>query len=167
MSSVAPGVAIFPPVEAFAWTPQTEALALRLFLFEGHSAAQIAAVLGGVSRAAVLSKLRRLGCRKGDVHHRPMRSPAPTAVRDPIARPPSAAWPPIPLPPLRQIGPSGTPSTLARLPDGCCRWPIDDPGPGRMHEALFCGGAPVAGAYCAAHRALATRGAEAKETPHG
>ena len=36
-----------------------------------------------------------------------------------------------------------------------------------MHEALFCGGAPVAGAYCAAHRALATRGAEAKETPHG
>lgn len=146
-----------------AWTPERERRAVRLYLIEGFTAAEVADVLGPpFSRAAVIGKMRRLGCLKRQV--RRVRSGAPAASLTPRRCPSSHAEarlppqrPPQPLPPLREIGPTGTPATLARLPLGACRWPIDDPGPGRMHLALFCGGPAGRQTYCAAHRALAMR----------
>jgi hypothetical protein len=146
-----------------AWTPERERRAVRLYLVEGFTAAEVADVLGPpFSRAAVIGKMRRLGCLKREARavlaetpaesRRPRRcSPRRAEVRLPPQRPPQ------PLPPLQEIGPTGTPTTLACLPHGACRWPIDDPGPGRMHLALFCGGPAGAHTYCAAHRALAVR----------
>jgi hypothetical protein len=114
------------------------------------------------SRAAVVGKMRRLGCLKREARavlaeppaesRKPRRcSPRRVEVRLPPQRPPQ------PLPPLREVGPTGTPATLACLPLGACRWPIDDPGPGRMHLALFCGGPSGGHTYCAAHCVLAVR----------
>lgn len=145
------------------WTPERERRAIRLYLVEGFSAADVADALGhGVSRAAVIGKMRRLGCLKREVRAtragavkeaRNPRCAAPTrtAVRLPPQRPPQ------PLPPLREVGATGTPVPLVALPAGACRWPIDDPGLGRMHLALFCGGPARGQTYCAAHRALAVR----------
>lgn len=138
------------------WTPEREARALRLFLREGFTAAEVAEALGcGVSRAAVSGKIRRLGFLK-------------RAVTPPVAAPVKACpprierrlpppRPPLPLPPLREAPPTGVPCRLACLPQDACRWPIDDPGPGRMHAALFCAGPAPGGVYCPSHRALAQR----------
>jgi hypothetical protein len=139
------------------WTPERVARALRLFLREGFTAAEVADALGAdISGAAVIGKIRRLGFRKCDVEVRPRRPAAATKLcgrgfkrRLPPQRPP------LPLPPLREIEPTGSPCRLACLPQDGCRWPIDDPGPGRMHTVLFCAGPAAGGPYCAAHRALA------------
>jgi GcrA cell cycle regulator len=146
-----------------AWTPERERRAVRLYLVEGFTAADVAGALGPpFTRAAVIGKMRRLGCLKRKVRaldghegwagRKPRRCASPRAERRlPPRRPPQ------PLPPLREIGPTGSPAPLACLPPGACRWPIDDPGSGRMHLALFCGGPAAADVYCAAHRALAVR----------
>jgi hypothetical protein len=146
------------------WTPERERRAVRLYLLEGFTAAEVADALGpAFSRAAVTGKMRRLGCLK----HAPRgvrgaaaaitpRKPARcAATRATLRLPPQR--PPQPLPPLREVGPTGAPAPLACLPAGACRWPIDDPGPGRMHLALFCAGPAAGHVYCAAHRALAVR----------
>jgi hypothetical protein len=113
-------------------------------------------VLGGVTRAAVISKIHRLGFLK--------RAGKPTAERvtASIRRPRiDSRLPPKrplqPMPELREVPSTGEPCPLAGLPAGACHWPVDDPGPGRMHLALFCAGPAPDGVYCAAHRALAGR----------
>ena len=139
------------------WTPEREARALRLYLREGFTAAEVADALGGeISRAAVIGKVRRLGFRKRDYAPVAERVPAATC-RTPIERRLPPKLPPQPMPLLREVPPSGEPCRLACLPAGACHWPIDDPGPGRMHAALFCNGPAPDGVYCAAHRALAAR----------
>jgi hypothetical protein len=164
-SSLAPAASQSPNRTADAdrfttWTPALERRAVRLYLQEGLTAAEVAYALGGhFSRASVISKIRRLGflkreARKVVVARRssPRRcEPIRTAWRLPPQRPPQ------PLPPLREVGPTGAATTLADLDAGACRWPIDDPGAGRMHLTLFCGGAAEGHTYCAAHRAIAFR----------
>jgi hypothetical protein len=111
------------------WTPEREARALRLYLREGLSAAEVADALGcGVSRAAVIGKIRRLGFLKRDYAGRTARTVAAVICRPRVDR---------------------------RLPPQRPPLPIDDPGPGRMHTTLFCAGPAPDGVYCAAHRALA------------
>lgn len=148
------------------WTPERQRRAVRLYLVERFTAADVAYALGpGFTRAAVISKMRRLGCLKREARatpvapgvSKPRREPARAAARrDTVRLPPQR--PPQPLPPLRELGPTGSPAPLACLAKGACRWPIDDPGPGRMHLALFCGGPASGHVYCPAHRALAVRG---------
>jgi hypothetical protein len=148
-----------------AWTPEQLRRAVRLYLIEGFTAADVAYALGpAFTRAAVIGKLRRLGHLKRDVRVAADSLGATKVGRRPRLRaslraeprlPPQR--PPQPLPPLREAGPTGLPVPLACLPAGACRWPIDDPGPGRMHLALFCGGPAARHAYCDVHRALAAR----------
>jgi hypothetical protein len=94
------------------WTPEREARALRLFLYEGFTAAEVADALGdGFSRAAVIGKVRRLGFRKRDVVGKPPRRTAIASVCSPGVEsrlPPQR--PLVPLPPLREVEPTGSPS---------------------------------------------------------
>ena len=143
------------------WTPARLARALRLYLREDFTAADVADALGaGFTRAGVIAKIRRLGFLKrnvratvGDEPRPPRRCAAAPRQRVDRRLPPQR--PPQPLPPLREVAPTGAPRPLACLPNHACRWPIDDPGPGRMHETLFCAGPAPNGVYCAAHHALA------------
>jgi len=142
------------------WTPESQARALRLYLREDFTAADVADALGaGFTRAGVIAKIRRLGFLKRNARAaagdepRPPRHCAPARPEVERRLPPQR--PPQPLPPLREVGPTGTPRSLACLGVRACRWPIDDPGPGRMHETLFCAGPAPNGVYCAAHHALA------------
>jgi hypothetical protein len=144
------------------WTPARVARALRLYLEEDFTAAEVADALdAGFSRAAVGGKLRRLGFLKRDTRGdageapRPARARAAGPARRRVERRLPPQRPPQPLPPLRDVGATGTPRPLSRLPSHACRWPIDDPGPGCMHETLFCAGPAPDGVYCAAHRTLA------------
>jgi GcrA cell cycle regulator len=137
------------------WTPEREARTLRLFLSEGFTAAEVADALGGdVTRAAVIGKVRRLGFRKRDCGP-PAERVRPAACPSRVERRLPPRRPPLPMPELRDVAATGEPCRLACLPVGACHWPIDDPGPGRMHATLFCAGPTQDGVYCAAHRALA------------
>jgi len=140
---------------------------LHLFLVEGLPASEVAAAIGGVSRAAVASKVRRLGYHKREVATRldALRAAPAAGVRPRIQRRLPPARPPQPLPPLREAPATGRPTTLAALSVKACRWPIDDPGPGEMHAALFCAGPAEDHAYCAVHRALARRQPASKPAP--
>jgi len=155
------------------WTPQTEARAVRLFILEGFSASEVALALGGgLTRAAVIGKMRRLGFRKRETFRtagldvlrgRASQPRTPASARIERRLPPQR--PPQPLPPLREVPATGDPTTLARLPANTCRWPIDDPGPGAMHTLLFCAGPTTGGVYCPAHRVLAGRSATPARSP--
>jgi GcrA cell cycle regulator len=150
-----------PRAGGSSWTPEREARAVRLFLLEGFTASEVADALGGgLTRGAVIGKIRRLGYFK---RQRVAPGPAcggraPRLAAACIERRLPPQRPPIPLPPLREVGGVGAPVTLAQLGKRDCRWPIDDPGAGRMHAALFCAGPALRGSpYCAAHGALAAR----------
>jgi GcrA cell cycle regulator len=176
-SPIRPSPSAPPPCERVAsaadpspWTPDREARAVRLYLQEGLTAAEVAEALGAdVSRAAVIGKIRRLGFGKRKSRAAvgedvvTVRSPVTSRARVERRLPPPR--PPMPLPPLREIGPTGAPGPLACLPAGACRWPIDDPGPGRMHLTLFCAGHAEDGVYCAAHRALSSNRPSAACSP--
>ena len=103
----------------------------------------------------MLAKVRRLGFRKREAcaSFDSFVPGLPGTRRRPSCQPPQP--PPIPLPPLRQAPATGTPAILADLKPGTCHWPLDDPGPGRMHLTRFCAGPAPGGVYCEAHRALA------------
>lgn len=73
--------------------------------------------------------------------------------------------PSTPLPCLRVVEASGKPARIIDPGFGGCRWPISDPGAGRMDETLFCCGPRDEGqTYCARHRAL---GISAANNPLG
>jgi GcrA cell cycle regulator len=145
-----------PSSQASTWTSERETRAVRLYMLEGFTAAEVADLLGGLTRAAVVGKMRRLGFLKRQRPRKPCEAVSATkAIRRECRLPPQPS--PIPLPPLRCVPPTGRPRPLACLTEGVCRWPIDDPGPGRMHLALFCAEPAGRHAYCPAHRALAAR----------
>jgi hypothetical protein len=133
-------------------------MAARLYLDEGLSAQDVALALGeGFSRGAVVSKMRRIGLFKRELIRSEPVERCPPRRAPPVERRLPPQRPPIPLPPLRSIPPTGVPAALADLGCGACRWPIDDPGPGRMHLVLFCAGPAGSQAYCPDHRALTAR----------
>jgi GcrA cell cycle regulator len=139
------------------WTPEQQARALRLYLDEGFTAADVADALGaGFSRAAVIGKIRRLGFLKRDrAAAAPPSCRAPRIRRTRLERRLPPQRPPQPLPRLREVAATGAPTRLADLACQSCRWPLDDPGAGQMHLTLFCAGPATRGVYCEAHHKLA------------
>jgi GcrA cell cycle regulator len=134
-----------------AWTDARIAL-MREYWDAGLTASQIAKKLGGVSRSAVLGKVRRLGFparvprRRADIDQRPKTRAARrrAANRERLAVSPAAAAPfadaDVPLAQRR---------TFDQLTPDACRWPIGEVG---AADFAFCGGASVAGkSYCARH----------------
>jgi GcrA cell cycle regulator len=118
---------------------------LKALWTEGLSASQIARVLGGVTRNAVIGKVHRLGLagRAG-----PARSERPRSVSHK-----SVARVAQPEPPIVEEDPivleDGSFATVLTINDRMCRWPIGDPSENEFH---FCGRKPKAGSpYCEAH----------------
>ncbi|MCB9958576.1 MAG: global cell cycle regulator GcrA-like protein [Rhodospirillaceae bacterium] len=94
----------------------------------GKSASEIAEILGGVTRNAVIGKAHRLGLSG---------RPSPIKRRE--------------APPAPVVEPTGT--TILSLTERMCRWPIGDP---RNPGFRFCGRSILPGhSYCAEHAAQA------------
>src|SRR5215471_1026165 len=104
-----------------SWTPERVSQALRLYLLEGLTATAVAEALGGVTRAAVIAKVRRLGHLKREVRlacatsllageTKARRRRGKRVELDRRCLPPQR--PPVPLPPLREVPPTGAPVTL-------------------------------------------------------
>lgn len=136
------------------WTPDEDAT-IRARA-KTHSAAQIAALLPGRSRASVTGRAWRLGesLAKDDITRRALEHPRRRARRSAppkLGPAPSEAWP-MASPTARRAALAVRPKLVAleALGPGECRWPYGA-------DALrFCAH-PVSGggAYCGAHRGLA------------
>lgn len=119
---------------------------LKTLWSEGHSASQIARLLGGVTRNAVIGKVHRLGLAGRANPSRSERPRMPTvskpAVR--VAQPAPAVVEEDPV-----TLDDGSFATVLTVNNAMCRWPIGDPSEGDFH---FCGRKPKAGSpYCEAH----------------
>ena len=114
---------------------------------EGLSASQIARVLGGVTRNAVIGKVHRLGLAGRASPSRVDRPRLPSAPRMSLRAPQPPAPPIIEEDPLTLE--DGSHATVLTINDRMCRWPIGDPSENEFH---FCGRKPKAGSpYCEAH----------------
>lgn len=118
---------------------------LKTLWSDGLSASQIARVLGGVTRNAVIGKVHRLGLagRAG-----PARSERPRSIAHKAVVRVSA-----PAPEIVEAEPilldDGHFATVLTINDRMCRWPIGDPSENEFH---FCGHKPKSGSpYCEAH----------------
>lgn len=119
---------------------------LKSLWAEGLSASQIARVLGGVTRNAVIGKVHRLGLagRAGPARaERPRSSMShKSVVRMAAPEPEIIEEDPVPLE-------DGKFATVLTINDHMCRWPIGDPSENQFH---FCGRKPKsASPYCEAH----------------
>jgi GcrA cell cycle regulator len=159
------------------WTDEVTQTAKALWL-DGISASEIARRIGAPTRNTVIGKVHRLGL-AGPAGVARLAPAAPKSVeaQEPRPRkqhasrpsPPAAiAAPIVALAPVQHLPPEVVagvdPRILARLERKMCRYPLDDPGPGRMEHALFCA-APLGedeGRYCAHHRGVCFRPAGEK-----
>jgi GcrA cell cycle regulator len=149
-----------------SWTDE-RVEALKKLWTEGHSASQIAAELGGVTRNAVIGKVHRLGLagrakspastpprpRKPRAASQMVRIPRP-AVRGNTALAHAYELEGDPEPELiDNVIPLGQRRSLLQLTEETCRWPIGDPG---TPDFFFCGGPRITSLpYCAYHSRVA------------
>lgn len=115
------------------WTEERVAK-LKALWGEGHSASQIAGILGDITRNAVIGKAHRLGLKGRPSPIRKEKTTAPKPVR-------RAAAAPV--------------ARTTRVSDRQCHWPIGHPREPGFH---FCGAPAVADKpYCEQHCAVAYR----------
>lgn len=132
---------------------------------DGQSASEIAKHLGGVSRNAVIGKVRRLGLSargrpSAPGAPRPPKPPKPHAVSQ-RRKPPAGAGgfnyrtSSTPKPPVFVVPETAADGALTtlQLVTGRCRFPV---GSASGADQLFCGAA-AEGRYCAHHRTVVYR----------
>jgi GcrA cell cycle regulator len=136
------------------WT-DNRAERLKTFWADGRSASEIAALLGEVSRCAVIGKIHRLGLPGRKTASRQPRRTSPrrdragrVSIRMPVFIRPLPV-PPIDLPPA----PAALMLSVAQLTGATCHWPVGDP---LLPGFGFCGCQKAPGApYCEHHAAIA------------
>lgn len=153
------------------WTEERVEL-LRKLWTEGHSASQIAAQLGGVTRNAVIGKVHRLGLsgrgkstRTTTTRTKPQRTakptdrsrsgPMPTMGNTALkmdAQPNSDILPAV-RPLIQEVEPVSKRANIMMLTERTCKWPIGDPTDGDFH---YCGNESKPGTpYCTYHARIA------------
>ncbi|WP_316171068.1 GcrA family cell cycle regulator [Bradyrhizobium sp. SZCCHNRI1058] len=158
------------------WTTHRLSIVQDLYN-SGKTAAQIACLIGGVTRNAVIGKIHRTVEKKPDFVDpsrmarrtftapttRPalrMRPEPKLGLRPPV--PPEKQRPVAPAPIIDATIPGEQRKTLPQLTNTCCKWPVGDPG---TPDFFFCGmpkpdnGRP----YCPAHE-LRAKGAEPRQS---
>ena len=135
---------------------------LRSLWTEGLSASQIARVLGGVTRNAVIGKVHRLGLAGRATPARADRPRLPSAPKVTV-RAQTPAAPVVEEEPV--ILDDGSFATVLTINDRMCKWPIGDPSENEFH---FCGRKPKNGSpYCEAHARKAYQPQQCRERDKG
>lgn len=146
-------------MNGIVWTDERVERLRKLWCDDGHSASRCAEMLEGVTRNAVISKIHRMGWKRGGTRvfdpgarRRPRRLPKPTTSNvvgmTPRPRQPTLPADPLPEPTALYVEPSKR-LKLLDLENHHCRWPFEDPG---HPDFGFCGGPKLLGQpYCDAH----------------
>lgn len=137
-----------------SWTAEKVDTLKRLWGKDANSAADIAVVIGGMTRQAVIGKAHRLGLATPPISHiNDCRLKGRTPRRRNPFIPPRPDIIPEPTIVDDRLIPIAQRRTLMQLDAHTCRWPVGDPGtPG----FFFCG-ATTAKVYCKAHQRRAWR----------
>jgi len=144
---------------------------LRELWGNGKSASEIADLLGGVSRNAVIGKAHRLGLsgRPSPIRKREDGAPAQAtrgtaaaqAPAAPAAKPAAPAKPTVVADRDAGLGDDGG-ATILNLTERMCRWPIGDP---KKPGFRFCGRPAIAGLpYCQDHATVAYQAPSSKKS---
>lgn len=142
-----------------SWTDERVSLLKRLW-GEGHTAAEIATQLGGVTRNAVIGKAHRLKLSNRASPIQQNRKPANKNVErkpavEKVKKEPKIVEKKEEAKVLKETSsvPSGKLYDLMDLEPRMCRWPCGDP---KEEGFGFCGAKTIAGIpYCAEHAKLA------------
>ncbi|WP_395675236.1 GcrA family cell cycle regulator [Inquilinus sp.] len=133
-----------------SWTDE-RVTQLRQLWGNGKSASEIAEILGGVSRNAVIGKAHRLELsgRPSPIKRKEDEEEEAVVVAVETAAPAAVAKVPARPAPERKSGGA----TILNLTERMCKWPIGDP---RDKDFHFCGKAAHGNLpYCAEHAAIA------------
>jgi GcrA cell cycle regulator len=138
-----------------SWTDERVALLKKLWS-EGKTAAEIAQLLGGITRNAVIGKAHRLRLsgRVSPIQQnvRPETIAVRTKASSPKIHKASVREATVPLPPVDDYIP-GAGVDLVELKERMCRWPMGDP---KESGFKFCGCESVEGLpYCEHHARIA------------
>lgn len=142
-----------------SWTDERVAQLKHLW-GEGKTAAEIAKLLGGVTRNAVIGKAHRLKLsgRVSPIQHNPrVEATLNRASNDQIKQPRVQIRERAPIsavipPSLREENIPIKGIQLTELRESTCRWPIGDP---KQEGFKFCGCHSETGSYCDNHARLA------------
>ena len=144
-----------------SWTPERENKLKELWK-KGHTASQIAELIGGTTRNAVIGKAHRLNLQARAISKRPKSTTQSKAVstgeikQEKLGR--KARFRSLLLD--KNFEPEN-PKTLEELTDETCRWPIGHPPEKNFH---FCGRKPMEKfSYCKLHVLYAFQPKNAKE----
>ena len=143
-----------------SWTVDREKK-LRELWKKGHSASQIAGMLGDTTRNAVIGKANRLklasrSTAKANNKNKDQKNETETARPEKLSR--RAKFKSLLLD--KNFEPEN-PKTLEELSDSTCRWPIGHPD---EKDFYFCGRNPIKGfSYCKLHVLYAFQPKNAKE----
>lgn len=152
-----------------SWTEERVSLLTKLW-GEGHTAAEIAKQLGGVTRNAVIGKAHRLKLsnRVSPIQQNKKALAKPANKNEAIKKPvvkkvkavstPSNAKTKVLSPkPVRDVRKDGNLYSLMELKPRMCRWPCGDP---KEDDFGFCGDHAMPGLpYCAEHAKVAYQAA--------
>ena len=152
------------PRSRFQWSVEREEYLERLWA-DGYSGAEIAAILGGITRNAVIGKVHRLGLPGRKARMQPKRRkkklcslPAPARRfrwREAASRHPVAELTKAERLALLSHAPTPLLISVLDLRDGMCRWPVGDP---KTPDFGFCGHEQEPGvSYCRLHARVAFR----------
>ena len=144
-----------------SWTPEREKK-LRELWKKGHTASQIANMLGSTTRNAVIGKAHRLELAARTVSRSTTLKSKEQKAQNQISKPEKlsrkARFKSLLLD--KNFEPEN-PKKLEELNDTTCRWPIGHPDEKSFY---FCGRAPVEGfSYCKLHALYAFQPKNAKE----
>ena len=144
-----------------SWTPERESK-LRTLWKKGHTASQIAALIGGTTRNAIIGKAHRLNLEARAVSKKPSIAPKVKLENDvkikqeKISR--KARFKSLLLD--KNFEPEN-PKKLTELTDNTCKWPIGHP---YEKDFYFCGRKPLEKfPYCKLHFLYAFQPKNAKE----
>lgn len=145
-------------IEQFSWTVE-RVDALKGLVADGLSASQIAAVLGGLTRNAVIGKVHRMGLSltlstgRTSQGQTPQRPPRPRRIKRAGFDKRRATELAVEPDGIIELPPDTSPDacTLLELTEESCRWPMGTPG---TEEFRFCGSQRGDGPYCARHHRL-------------
>ena len=148
-----------------SWTSERESK-LRALWKKGHTASQIAALIGETTRNAVIGKAHRLNLEARTVSKKPSTSPKAKLENDVEIKPEKlsrkAKFKALLLD--KNFEPEN-PKTLEKLDNNTCRWPIGHPD---EKDFYFCGRSPENNfSYCTLHVLYAFQHKNAGEEEFG
>lgn len=113
---------------------------------KGNTASQIAQIIGGLSRNAVIGKAHRLGLSGR------MQSKSQSSSISIVRKKKNSPYNKKIIEITTDVSEPMNPTAFLKIKDGMCRWPLGEPG---GNDFMFCGRGAGDNVYCKEHKQMA------------